>query len=130
MKKDNAMTVSSDVMNVIAKGAEFIGNINIKGNLRVDGLIQGDVTVSDKLVVDSTGKIKGNIKTKIAIISGDLDIEKLQADKVEFLRGAKVQGDIICRTLKIEEGVIFNGKSSMGDLSAMKNNGSNGTDKK
>ncbi len=123
MKKNQEMPVSADIMNVIAKGAEFTGNLNIKGNLRVDGYIQGDVVVSDKIVVDATGKIKGNIKSRVAIISGNIEVEKLESDKVEFLKGARIQGDIICKVLKIEEGVIFNGRSTMGEVPPKNNNG-------
>ncbi|OQX53453.1 MAG: hypothetical protein B5M53_06950, partial [Candidatus Cloacimonas sp. 4484_209] len=63
----------------------------------------------ETLIIGKTGKVKGEVKTKNSIIGGYVN-GNLQADeKVELQASAKFEGDLICKKLIIEEGVLFDG---------------------
>jgi len=101
------------ILNVIGKGARIEGKIKITGSIRVDGQIVGDVDVSELFVLGRGGIIKGNIKTHNATISGRIEGTILAEDKVELLNGTGLDGDITCKKLIVEEGVILDGNIKM-----------------
>jgi len=101
------------ILNVIGKGAKIEGKIKISGGIRVDGEIMGDVIVSELFVLGKGGIIKGNIKTHNATISGRIEGTLIAEDKVELLNGTGLDGDITCKKLIVEEGVILDGNVKM-----------------
>ena len=101
------------ILNVIGKGAKIEGKMHISGSIRVDGEVIGDIIVSELFVLGKGGVIKGNIKTHNATISGKIEGTLIAEDKVELLNGTSLDGDITCKKLVVEEGVILDGNIKM-----------------
>lgn len=113
------MQKSDTMMNILGNGTQFKGNLKVVGSLRIDGGFDGEMTVSETLIVGKTGKLKGTIKTKNSIIGGIIKGNLETKEKVELQVGARFDGDLICKKLIIEEGVLFDGNCQMSETKSM-----------
>lgn len=104
---------SAGINNIIGEGTHISGKVFVPGSVRVDGQIDGEITVSEMLTVGKTGNLKGTINTKDAVIGGIVDGKLIVKNRVELQKTAKVNIDLVCKYLIVEEGVIFDGTCSM-----------------
>ena len=116
----------STSINLIGIGTEVIGDIKVKGDLRIDGKVSGNIQCASKVVLGPTGLVKGNISSVHADISGLVN-GNLKVNEYLFLKsGGTVNGDLEIRHLVVEEKGVFNGKCTMikngGDMNALKVN--------
>ncbi len=94
----------------IAKGTTIKGTIKTSEDIRIDGIVDGDLDTSGKLIVGTEGKITGKMKTNTAVVSGNLDIENIQAENLSFTKDAKFKGNASYKSISIEEGAEINGQ--------------------
>jgi cytoskeletal protein CcmA (bactofilin family) len=118
-KKDNVTSPentgksSVGVESIIAKDVIVRGDVLVKGAIRVDGMLEGNVEVSGNLFIGKTGFVKGIIHTDNFVIAGRFEGNVEATSKVTLNSSGKLWGDIVCRTLLIEDGAIFQGTCSM-----------------
>lgn len=109
--------------NVIAKSTIIIGDINADGDFRVDGKIEGNLTIKGKVIVGAAGVVLGNIKALSADIegktSGKLILEKTLTVKVN----ATISGEVVVGKLSIEPGANFNASCVMKTPTVNEKNG-------
>ncbi len=108
-KEDSGNAINS----IIGTGSTFNGVLSVQGGLRVDGLVDGEVSVSATLTVGHEGRIKGEITVAQAVIGGTINGTIKAENQLELQNGSRVEGDIYTRSLVIEEGVFFQGHCSM-----------------
>lgn len=106
-------TTDQGGMNLLGKGAVFNGELKVNGSVRIDGDFEGHMEVSESVIVGATGKIKGDIAAKDAVIGGTVDGNIKASDKIELQTGSHLSADIVCRGLKVEDGVFFEGNCKM-----------------
>lgn len=101
-------------INIINAGTSIVGDLNSEGDLRIDGIVKGSITVKTKLVLGPSSKVDGNVKASNCdvqgTVNGNISIEDLLTVKAT----AKIIGDIKSQKLVIESGAEFNGNSQMG----------------
>ncbi|MGB1248249.1 MAG: bactofilin family protein [Chitinophagales bacterium] len=99
--------------NVIQDGTIINGQIESKGNIRIDGKVEGTLKIAAKLVVGKTGNINGDITCQNASVEGKI-VGTIKVDGLLNLKStARIEGDIITKKLVVEEGAVFHGNSSM-----------------
>ncbi len=102
-------------INTIAKGTVIKGAVNAVGDFRLDGTLEGNITLNGKLVVGETGLIKGNVVCQnaniIGHVQGNISVKELLALNAT----ANVKGDILINRLSIEPGATFSGTCRMLD---------------
>jgi cytoskeletal protein CcmA (bactofilin family) len=94
---------------VIGPDLTIMGNLTSNGEVHVDGEVQGDVYATH-VVVGEGARVTGGIMAQEIVVRGHI---------VGFLRGLKVllqatshvEGDVLHRSLAIEQGAFFEGKS-------------------
>ena len=101
------------ITTIIGNGSECNGDFNAEGSIRVDGVIQGNVTVSGTLVVGVTGYINGDINASVVIVGGEINGNVNAPDKTELTSTARMIGDIVTNTIVIDERAIFQGNCNM-----------------
>lgn len=112
-KEKNNILPGQAVINLIGVGTQIQGNIQCNGDIRIDGEVFGDVTVGQKLVVGSTGSIKGNVFASEVSVSGSI-LGNIKSENATILMGkSTVTGDIFTAQIVIEQGATFNGKCEM-----------------
>ena len=103
--------------NTITVGTELIGDVNSNGDIRLDGVLTGNLNTKGKLVVGESGRVKGIIQCKnsdiYGVVEGKINVTELLALKST----AQVLGDIFTNRLAIETGCRFTGTCKMGDES-------------
>jgi cytoskeletal protein CcmA (bactofilin family) len=119
-KKVGMATDGPDRLNVIVEGSKIVGDFIAESNVRIDGEIQGNVTSSSKVVVGSSGLIKGNLVCCDADVEGRIE-GTLKVEALLTLRSnANVTGEISTDKIQIEEGAQFSGECKMNNFSSSK----------
>ena len=90
--------------NIVGSGSKFVGDIETNGDLRVDGIIEGNIKSQGKVVLGSGGSIKGTIKCVSAEISGNFE-GKVEISELLSLKASSVfKGEMTVNKLSIEPG--------------------------
>lgn len=109
----NATHDQSDRLNRILSGTEITGDIVSDSNLLIEGEIIGNVSCSGKVMIGTSGKIKGNLVCVNAEIDGAMDGELTIENLLVLHSTARIKGDIQTMKLTIEEGAYFEGACVM-----------------
>lgn len=111
---------NSSIQNKIAKGTKIIGSFYSEGDLRIDGIIEGDVKTPGKVVVGKTGQIIGSLESSNAYFEGKLVGNLKLSETLTLAASAYIEGEVITEKLAVEPGATFNVtcvmKSSVKDL--------------
>jgi cytoskeletal protein CcmA (bactofilin family) len=100
--------------NVLSSDVEIKGSVKFTNDLVVDGKIEGEITSDGNLTVGENARLKAEIKTATVVVYGKVHGNLTATDRVELKSSAEVVGDIKAKTLSIEAGAIFVGKSTVG----------------
>ncbi len=107
-------------VNLVGSGTTIKGEINSKGDIRVDGKIIGEVRSQGRVIVGDTGMIEGDIFCANADFSGKVNGKADVAELLSLKASAVFTGDIITNKLSIEPGAQFSGSCSMDKDAARK----------
>ncbi len=105
----------NDVRNIIGVGTTIKGDIETEGNIRIDGILIGNIKAQGKLVMGAQSSITGDIIADNADIEGKITGNLQISQRLELKSTAKVIGDIQTTRLVIDEGAIFEGACYMGE---------------
>ena len=109
-----ARTAPAATRNVLSTDVEIKGVVKFTNDLVVDGKIEGEIHSDGNLTVGENARIKAEIKTATVVVYGKVHGNLTATDRVELKASAEVVGDIKAKTLSIEAGAIFVGKSTVG----------------
>ena len=84
----------------------FEGNYFGSGDLILNGTFKGTIEI-DKLIVSENASFIGNITAQEIIVEGQIKAD-ISAEKLHVMSTGKVEGDLLYRTLKIDEGGYLN----------------------
>ena len=101
------------ITTIIGRDAECNGDFNSESSVRVDGCINGNVTVADTLIIGATGSINGDIFAKSAVVGGEVNGNISVSERVELTSTARLMGDIVTTLIVIDEKAIFQGRCDM-----------------
>ncbi len=113
-KVNKSSAVESSSINLIGNGTHIIGDINSNGDVRIDGTLKGNLSISGKLVVGPSGNIEGNVVCQNADISGEIHGKVTVSELLSLKSSAKLLGDIISGKISIEPTATFTGTCNMG----------------
>ena len=94
---------------IIGEDLTVTGNVLSKGEVQVDGQIQGDVHCSS-LIVGEKAQITGGIVAEDVVVRGQV-MGSIRGVRVTLQASSHVEGDIFHQSLAIEQGAFFEGKS-------------------
>lgn len=100
--------------NVLSSDVEIKGSVKFTNDLVIDGKIEGNISSEGNLTIGENARIKAEISTATIIVYGKVHGNLTATDRVELKASAEVVGDIKAKTLSIEAGAIFVGKSTVG----------------
>ncbi len=98
---------------IIGSDLTVMGNVVSKGEVQVDGEIQGDVHCAS-LVVGEKAQITGGIVAEDVVVRGRV-MGSIRGMRVTLQSSSHVEGDIFHQSLAIEQGAFFEGKSRRSD---------------
>lgn len=115
LKKMNNDEENGIMNTIIGKDTSINGTLDIKGALRIDGVVKGKVICSDCVTVGATGRVEADIEAQTAVIAGHMIGNIMTSDKIELQAKCEMDGDIRTKSLVIEQGAIFCGSCNMKD---------------
>lgn len=101
------------VATIIGQGTTVLGEVKSKGTVRVEGMVSGRIHCEDTVVIQETGRVKGDVVAGQIIISGEVEGNVYSHDRLEVTTKGKLIGDITAPRVSIAEGVLFEGQCTM-----------------
>ena len=98
---------------LIGEEAYFNGLLAVKGSLRVEGSVEGDITDAVSVEIGPKGRVKGNVSAETVSVAGAVEGDVTATRHIELLSKAKLRGNIRTAGLRIEDGAMFDGSCSM-----------------
>lgn len=105
----NGTPTSSTANCVVAKGTKIEGNFRSPENIRMDGMVVGEVRCDKKLVMGEDSTVEGKLFAQDAVVMGTVRGDINVTETLHLQATAKIQGNIITKYLMVDEGAIFNG---------------------
>lgn len=97
------------VASILTDDLTLEGHVSGDGELHVDCVIRGDVSVG-RLSVGETGRIEGAVTAESADIRGRV-VGSVTARQIRLYSTAHIDGDLTHESLTIETGAHFEGRS-------------------
>ena len=91
-------------MDVIESSTKIVGDIVSKADFRIEGVVEGNITTTGKVVVGKSGKISGTLNCSNADVSGSISGHIQISETLSLMSGSYIQGDITTAKLSVEEG--------------------------
>lgn len=114
--KEYATENSNSAITFISQGTEVLGEIRAAGNMRVDGIIRGNVKAEGDLEVSASGQIEGKtVMARNIIIHGRVKATIVSEGQLRIHSKGEVEGDVTAQSLDIESGARFVGYSHTGE---------------
>ena len=102
------------MFNALTAGSKIVGNIAADSDFRIDGLIEGELKCTGKVVIGESGKVKGTIICQQAEILGQMEGKVTCHQQLSLRSSGHIEGEVATKTLIVEPGAVFNGSCSMG----------------
>lgn len=115
-KERTVVPFEGKIENIIGPKTHFKGHLVAEGNLRIDGLFEGTLETNGNVVVGESAKVAADIKANNVQVWGSVQGNVTATGRLEILPAGSVWGDVKVKSLLIDEGGSFHGKSvSAGD---------------
>jgi cytoskeletal protein CcmA (bactofilin family) len=98
---------------LIDHGATFDGRLTFEGVVRIGGQFRGEIFTNDTLVINPGAHVEAQIEADTVIISGVMKGNIFARRRVVMHPPATFQGTVTTPSLRIDEGVVFEGASYM-----------------
>lgn len=92
---------------IISSDLTIKGNVTTTGDVQVEGTIDGDIR-AHLLTVGEGATVRGEVIADDVVVNGRV-VGRLRGLKVRLTATARVEGDIIHKTIAIESGAHFEG---------------------
>lgn len=98
---------------VLGSETTFKGIMRFDDSLKIDGYFEGNIESEGSLYIEKDAEVKATIKVGNIIVGGTVigNIEAFQ--RLEILESGKIFGNIRTPSLKVAEGVEFDGECEM-----------------
>lgn len=107
-------TVPSErVTSVLSSGVSWKGNLSGSGGVRIEGALEGDITLRGLLVVGENGRVTcKKLVANVVIVAGAVRGD-ITAEKVEIRSTGRVWGNVVTAAFSTEEGAFLRGQIRM-----------------
>jgi cytoskeletal protein CcmA (bactofilin family) len=109
----SAENQTSNVTAILDKGSAFEGRLTFEGTVQIGGEFKGEIFTKDTLVVNEGSVVSAQIEAETIIISGRVEGNLFARRRVIMHPPAVFKGTVTTPSLRIEEGVVFEGASYM-----------------
>lgn len=98
---------------LIDQGSTFEGKLTFEGIVQIGGCFKGEIFTKDTIVINPGSKVIAQIEAENIIISGYVEGNLFARKKIIMHPPAVFKGTVTTPSLRIEEGVVFEGASYM-----------------
>ena len=99
--------LKTSVPSIISADLRINGDLVCSGDVQVDGWVEGDIQ-SRNIVIGEGATVQGSLQAESVRVCGLVN-GQIKADSVVLEKTAKVTGDVLHKTLAIEQGAFLEG---------------------
>jgi cytoskeletal protein CcmA (bactofilin family) len=101
------------VTSVLGQGIVWKGQLGGSGGVRIEGALEGDITLRGLLVVGETGRLTcQQLRADVVIVAGAVRGD-IVAEKLEIRSTGRVWGNVTTTAFSTEEGAFLRGQVTM-----------------
>lgn len=105
--------LAGHVTAILDSGTQFEGKLSFEGTVQIGGLFKGEIFTNDTLVINESATVIAQIEADTIIISGRVEGNLFARRRVIMHPPAVFKGTVTSPSLRIDEGVVFEGASYM-----------------
>lgn len=98
---------------VVGPSVKIQGDLNSEGNIRIEGSVTGKVATTQSVHIGEAAVISADMHAGNAIVAGQVQGNIKVSGNLILQSTARVNGDISCGVLRVEDGALFSGKCNM-----------------
>jgi cytoskeletal protein CcmA (bactofilin family) len=111
--KSPGPSASKMVPSIIGEDLTIRGNVTSKGEIQVDGEIEGDIRCGSLLLGDKS-QVTGGVAAEDVVVRGHV-VGSIRGLRITLQAQSHVEGDLFHQSLALEQGAYFEGKSRHSD---------------
>lgn len=92
---------------ILSSDITITGDLRSSGDIQIEGSVEGDVR-SQVVIIGETATVRGEVVGEEVVVHGRV-VGRLRGVKVRLSATARVEGDIVHKTIAIENGAHFEG---------------------
>ena len=104
-----SMGAGKSIPSIFAGDISITGNIQSEGEIQIDGKVEGDIKCTS-LIVGENANVSGGVVAEDVVVRGKVN-GSIRGVRVTLEATSEVEGDVYHKTLAIEQGAYFEGKS-------------------
>ncbi|QQS22883.1 polymer-forming cytoskeletal protein [bacterium] len=112
---------------IVGPSVKIQGDLVSEGNIRIEGGVTGKVHTSQSVHIGEAAVISADVQAGNAIVAGQVSGNIKVSGNLILQSTARINGDIACGVLRVEDGALFSGKCNMKGASAEKSKASSGS---
>lgn len=116
VKKQLDATTKNDIEAIIGENTAVKGEISGSSSIRVDGTVEGSISVTATVIIGENGHVKGDITAPDLVIYGKVDGNATIENCLSICSSGQLIGDVKVGSLKIDDGGLFRGRSEMSEI--------------
>lgn len=110
---EDATVLNQEPINsIIGKDLVIKGELQGSGTVRIDGRVEGNISLERGLIVGAEAVVAGDVKTENLIVYGKL-IGNIFCKSIQIKNSGNIKGDIQTEIILIETGGTYNGQLYM-----------------
>jgi cytoskeletal protein CcmA (bactofilin family) len=103
-----ALASGDNALNSLVRGTVTEGNVIAESDIRVDGIIKGNLKCSARVIIGPSGFVDGEINCQNAMIEGKFNGILRVVELLNVKETADITGDVTTGKLTISSGAVFN----------------------
>lgn len=112
--KKKVDTVNTSIINtIIGNNSKIEGLLFASDSTRIDGLLQGKILSESSVIVGESGVVRGDINAVEILVAGTVYGNLKAEQRIEITETGCLLGDLVTKTLVIDEGASFRGNCTM-----------------
>ena len=113
--------------NIIGKNTTINGDVSSEGDFRIDGMVEGTIKTSGRVVIGQSGTVTGKVFCNNADVEGKFSGELSVNSLLTLKSTANISGEVVIGKLSVEPGAEFNATCAMkGSVKELNNGQSEG----
>jgi len=114
-RETSSGTPPESVISIIGPGMTVVGDCQTEGTVRIEGVVEGSIRAGKAVVIGKQGKVRGDIHTQDAVVSGHVTGTLVAESRLELQATCQIDGEVRTRRMQLEEGAVLNGTVEMGE---------------
>ncbi len=102
------------IENILGVNTRFKGDLISDGNIRIDGLYEGNVETAGNVIIGPDARVIANIEASAVQVWGAVEGKITARGRLEILATGRVFGNVEVASMLIDDGGVFRGECLMG----------------